>query len=57
MGMSWAFQKPWEDFFTVVQWDQRGVGKLFEEPGRFLTMLLNDVLPLTEGSATFARLP
>jgi pimeloyl-ACP methyl ester carboxylesterase len=27
MGMSWAFQKPWEDFFTVVQWDQRGMGK------------------------------
>ncbi len=29
MGMSWAFQKPWEDFFTVVQWDQRGMGKNF----------------------------
>jgi proline iminopeptidase len=24
--ISWAFQKPWEDFLTVVQWDQRGVG-------------------------------
>lgn len=24
---SWAYQKPWEDFFTVVNWDQRGVGK------------------------------
>ena len=29
MAMSWAFQKPWEDFFTVVQWDQRGMGKNF----------------------------
>jgi pimeloyl-ACP methyl ester carboxylesterase len=29
MGMSWAFQKPWEDFFTVVQWDQRAMGKNF----------------------------
>lgn len=29
MASSWAFQKPWEDFFTVVQWDQRGVGKNF----------------------------
>ncbi|MGH7694136.1 MAG: alpha/beta fold hydrolase [Gemmatimonadaceae bacterium] len=29
MGMSWAFQKPWEDFFTVVQYDQRGMGKNF----------------------------
>lgn len=27
MGMSWAFQRPWEDYFTVVQWDQRGSGK------------------------------
>jgi len=27
MPSSWAFQTPWEDFFTVVQWDQRGVGK------------------------------
>lgn len=29
LGMNWAFQKPWEDFFTVVNWDQRGVGKNF----------------------------
>lgn len=29
MPSSWAFQKPWEDFFTVVQWDQRGTGKSF----------------------------
>jgi pimeloyl-ACP methyl ester carboxylesterase len=27
MPLSWAFQSPWEDFFTVVHWDQRGVGK------------------------------
>ena len=29
MGMAWAYQKPWEDFFTVVNWDRRGVGKSF----------------------------
>jgi proline iminopeptidase len=29
MGMAWSYQKPWEDFFTVVNWDQRGVGKSF----------------------------
>jgi pimeloyl-ACP methyl ester carboxylesterase len=26
---AWAFQKPWEDFFTVVEWDQRGAGRNF----------------------------
>jgi pimeloyl-ACP methyl ester carboxylesterase len=29
MGLTWAYQKPWEDFFTVVNWEQRGVGKNF----------------------------
>src|SRR3546814_20546503 len=29
MPMAWAFQRPWEDFFTVVQWDQSGAGKSF----------------------------
>jgi proline iminopeptidase len=27
LPMTWAYQAPWEDFFTIVQWDQRGVGK------------------------------
>lgn len=27
MPTSWLYQSPWEDFFTVVQWDQRGAGK------------------------------
>src|ERR1700722_16528290 len=34
MGESWAFQRPWEDFFTVVQWDQRGAGKTFSAAHR-----------------------
>jgi len=29
MPVSWAFQTPWEDYFTVVQWDQRGAGKTY----------------------------
>lgn len=27
MAAGWAFQRGWEDYFTVVQWDQRGAGK------------------------------
>lgn len=29
MPIAWSFQRPWEDFFTVVQWDQRGAGKSY----------------------------
>lgn len=29
MPAAWTFQTPWEDFFTVVQWDQRGAGKTY----------------------------
>jgi len=43
--MSWWFSRGWEEYFTVVQWDQRAAGK---------TQLLNDpasIAPtLTNGS-------
>jgi pimeloyl-ACP methyl ester carboxylesterase len=29
MPIAWTFQRPWEDFFTVVQWDQRGAGRSY----------------------------
>jgi proline iminopeptidase len=29
LPLSWSFQRPWEDSFTVVQWDQRAAGKSF----------------------------
>ena len=29
MPTSWTFQNGWEDYFTVVQWDQRGAGKTY----------------------------
>lgn len=34
MPESWTFQRPWEDFFTVVQWDQRGSGKTLSAANR-----------------------
>lgn len=29
MPVSYTYQSPWEDYFTVVQWDQRGAGKTY----------------------------
>lgn len=29
MPIAWSFQRPWEDFFTVVQYDQRAAGRSY----------------------------
>jgi pimeloyl-ACP methyl ester carboxylesterase len=29
MPFAWTIQSPWEEYFTVVQWDQRGAGKTY----------------------------
>ena len=29
MPAAYTFQGPWEDYFTVVEWDQRGAGKTY----------------------------
>ena len=29
MPAAYTFQNPWEDYFTVVEWDQRGAGKTY----------------------------
>lgn len=33
MGRAWPYQKAWEDYFTVVQWDQPGTGKTLRAAG------------------------
>jgi len=54
MPESWTFQRPWEDFFTVVQWDQRGAGKTFSaakrkpDPSLSLNQVQSDTEQLIE---------
>jgi hypothetical protein len=44
MPFAWAFQRPWEDFFTVVQYDQRAAGRSFllEDPKKIAPTLTID---------------
>jgi len=57
MPESWTFQRPWEDFFTVVQWDQRGAGKTFSAAGRRpdKSMTIGEMESDTEQLITFLR--
>jgi len=34
MPIARGFQRPWEKYFTVVQWDQRGAGKTYSSNSR-----------------------
>lgn len=46
-----AFQKKWEDIFTVVHWDQRGAGKtLTNNPDKYPTidLLLKDLFEIVQ---------
>ncbi|MCB2113141.1 MAG: alpha/beta hydrolase [Parvularculaceae bacterium] len=37
MPLAWIFQSPWEEYFTVVQWDQRGAGRSYAADTENLT--------------------
>ncbi|MEG3122413.1 alpha/beta fold hydrolase [Sphingomonas sp. GB1N7] len=44
MPLAWSFQRPWEDFFTVVQWDQRASGRSYrlEDPATIAPTLSSE---------------
>lgn len=55
MPDDWTFQTPWEDFFTVVEWDQRGAGKTYAlndpktmEPTMTLPQMVSDTETVIE---------
>ncbi len=58
MPMSWWFTRGWEEYFTVVQWDQRGAGKtyLLNAPTTISpTMTLQRMVADTEEMTTWIR--
>lgn len=55
MPVAWTFQSPWEDYFTVVEWAQRGTGKTYEAnskarmaPGMTIAGMTHDAAKVVE---------
>jgi pimeloyl-ACP methyl ester carboxylesterase len=58
MPTSWYFQRGWEEYFTVVQWDQRGAGKTYaaNDPNKIApTMTRARMLADAEEMVAFLR--
>jgi proline iminopeptidase len=58
MPMSWWFTRGWEEYFTVMQWDQRGAGKtyLLNDPAKIAPTLTPErMIADTEEIAAWAR--
>ena len=56
--MSWWFSRGWEEYFTVVQWDQRAAGKtyLLNDPATIAPTLTRErMIADTEEMAAWAR--
>lgn len=55
MPTDFIYQSPWEDYFTVVQWDQRGAGKTYAAnteaqmaPGMNIDGMTNDAAEVVQ---------
>lgn len=56
--MSWWFSRGWEEYFTIVQWDQRAAGKtyLLNDPAKIAPTLTRErMLADAEEMAAWAR--
>ena len=51
---AFAFFTPWEKYFTVVQWDQRGAGRTLRTSGRAVAFLVTG--PFGTSRATSAEI-
>jgi pimeloyl-ACP methyl ester carboxylesterase len=55
MPLDYTYQTPWEDYFTVVQWDQRGTAKTYASnteqqmaPGMTIDGMTDDAVQVVE---------
>lgn len=55
MPEGYTFQTPWEDYFTVVQWDQRGSGKTYRANSEAAMAPGMNVETMTDDAAQVAQ--
>jgi pimeloyl-ACP methyl ester carboxylesterase len=55
MPADYTFQTPWEDYFTVVQWDQRGAGKTYAANDPALTASTLSMTQMTSDAEEVVR--
>ena len=55
MPADYTFQTPWEDYFTVVQWDQRGTGKTYAANDPALTASTLSMTQMTSDAEELVR--
>jgi hypothetical protein len=53
--MGSTFQDPWEKYFTVVQWDQRGAGKTYESNDKELQRRTMNLAQMEQDTAEVAN--
>lgn len=55
MPLAYTFQTPWEDYFTVVQWDQRGAGKTYGANDPAMVAPTMNIPQMTKDAAAVVR--